>query len=291
LKKNALAPEKGPVSMAMTFDATIKDLAREHPLGFLAAFDRPPGLPVRLLNVDLSTVTRAADFVVGLGEPLAEVVHLEFQSSAAARKHADLLVYNALLHATFLVPVRTVLILLREEAEHPNLSGVLSYATGSGSGRLHFEYTIVRLWERPVEGLLAADLGVMPLAVLARLPEPMPLEDALAAVAQRIKDRLASEATLEEAKKLFTQAVLLAGLRVRREVAVRIFQGVRLMQESDTYLMILEEGEEKARREDILEVGEVRLGACDEVTRTHLAGVSDLGRLKRMLRRAVEANS
>lgn len=40
--------------MAMTFDATLKDLARESPQGFLAAFDRPPTLPVKLLNVDLS---------------------------------------------------------------------------------------------------------------------------------------------------------------------------------------------------------------------------------------------
>lgn len=44
--------------MAMTFDATLKDLGRESPRGFLAAFDRPPKLPVTLLNVDLSTVTR-----------------------------------------------------------------------------------------------------------------------------------------------------------------------------------------------------------------------------------------
>lgn len=32
--------------MAMTFDATLKDLGRESPRGFLAAFDRPPTLPV-----------------------------------------------------------------------------------------------------------------------------------------------------------------------------------------------------------------------------------------------------
>ncbi|HET6880827.1 MAG TPA: hypothetical protein VFI31_11770 [Pirellulales bacterium] len=75
--------------MPMTFDATLKDLAREHPRGFLTEFDRPPALPIKLLNVDLSTVTRAADFVVALGDPPVEVVDLEFQSSAAAWKHAD----------------------------------------------------------------------------------------------------------------------------------------------------------------------------------------------------------
>ncbi len=77
--------------MAMTFDATLKDLARDCPQGVLAEFDRPPTLPVRVLNVDFSAVTKAADLVLGLGEPLEEIVHVEFQSSAAAWKHADLL--------------------------------------------------------------------------------------------------------------------------------------------------------------------------------------------------------
>lgn len=70
--------------MAMTFDATLKDMARESPHGVLAAFDRPPTSSVQLLNVDLSTVTRAADLVLGVGDPLEEVVHLDFQSNAAA---------------------------------------------------------------------------------------------------------------------------------------------------------------------------------------------------------------
>src|SRR5262249_25668827 len=91
--------------MAMTFDATLKDMGRDSPQGFLAAFDRPPTGPVRLLNVDLSTVTTAADLILGLGDPLEEVLHLDFQSSAAAWKHADLLVYNALLFGHYHVPV------------------------------------------------------------------------------------------------------------------------------------------------------------------------------------------
>ena len=38
--------------MAMTFDATLKDMGRQSPQGFLAAFDRPPTVPVKTLNVD-----------------------------------------------------------------------------------------------------------------------------------------------------------------------------------------------------------------------------------------------
>src|SRR5204862_4672191 len=107
--------------MAMTFDATLKDMGRDSPQGFLAAFDRPATLPVRLLNVDLSTVTTAADLILGIGDPLQEIVHQDFQSSAAAWKHADVMVYNALLFAHYHVPVHTVVVLLRPEAVHANM--------------------------------------------------------------------------------------------------------------------------------------------------------------------------
>ena len=67
------------------------------------------------------------------------------------------------------------------------------------------------------------------------------------------------------AKKLLTDALLLTGLRVRRDVARRIFQGVRVMEESDTCRMILDEGREKECRENILAFGEERLGSPEEV--------------------------
>src|SRR5438445_3859120 len=118
--------------MAMTFDATLKDMGRDSLQGFLAAFDRPPTSPVKLLNVDLSTVTTAADLILGLGEPLEEIIHLDFQSSAAAWKHADLMVYNTLVFAHYHVPVHTIVLLLRPEAAHSNMSGVIRYAARPG---------------------------------------------------------------------------------------------------------------------------------------------------------------
>ncbi len=277
--------------MAMTFDATLKDMGRDSPHGFLAAFDRRPSLPVKLLNVDLSTVTTAADLIVGLGEPLEEIVQLDFQSSAAAWKHGDLMVYHALLFAHYHVPVHTIIILLRPEAAHSNLTGVVRYAPRPGRGSMDFSYEVVRLWERPAEELLGADLGVVPLAILGRLSEDLSLEDGLTAIAQRVVERLVKEAPPERTKKLLTDAFLLTGLRVRRDVAARIFRGVRAMHESDTFLAILDEGQEKARREDILVFGEERLGPPDESAKAQLNMVTDLDRLMRMVRRAAKAAS
>jgi hypothetical protein len=277
--------------MAMTFDATLKDMGRDSPQGFLAAFDRPPTLPVKLLNVDLSTVTSAADLILGLGDPPEEIVHLDFQSSAAAWKHADLMVYNALLFAHYHVGVHTVIILLRPQAAHANLNGVIRYAPRPGRGSMDFSYEVVRLWERPAGELLAADPGVAPLAMLGRLPEDLSLEDGLTAVARQVVERLTQEAPPDRAKKLLTDAFLLTGLRVRRDVAAHIFRGVRAMHESDTYLAILDEGQEKGIREIILVQGEDRFGPPDESVKAGLNNITDLNRLKRIARQTPRATS
>ncbi|TVS13115.1 MAG: hypothetical protein EA424_21825 [Planctomycetaceae bacterium] len=54
-----------------------------------------------LLNVDLSTVTMAADVVFGIGDPVAEILHLDAQAGPSATKHRDVLAYNVLLHRQY----------------------------------------------------------------------------------------------------------------------------------------------------------------------------------------------
>jgi len=277
--------------MSMPFDATLKDLARAYPADHLTAFDRPPAGAVVLLNVDLSTVTTAADLVVGIGAPLEEVVHIDFQASAAAWKHASVLVYNALLHAEYHVPVHSVVILLRPQAAHSNLNGVVSYATRSGRGSMNFAYEVVRLWERPAEAFLTGALGTTPWAVLGALPEGVPTADALANVAQRLIERIDREAPPDQGRKLLTAAFLLTGLRVRRDVARQLFRGVRKMRDSDTYMAIIDEGKEEQAKEDILFMAGERFGAPDEAISARLASITDLDHLKRIFRRCHKATS
>src|SRR5262249_39725314 len=179
----------------------------------------------------------------------------DLQSSAAAWKHADVLVYNALLYAEYHVPVHSIVILLRPQAAHSNLNGVVSYSTRSGRGSMNFAYEVVRLWERPADDFLAGAVGTAPFAMLGALPEGVPLPDALAGVAQRLIERLDREAPPDQARKLLTSAFLLTGLRVKRDVARQVFRGVRAMRDSDTYLAILDEGREDEAKKIILLIG------------------------------------
>ncbi|HZT79981.1 MAG TPA: hypothetical protein VFA26_07165 [Gemmataceae bacterium] len=278
--------------MAMTFDATLKDLGTEAPGAYLKTFDRPPTLPVSVLNVDLSTVTAAADLVIGLGEPLQEIVHIDFQSSAAARKHADMIAYNVLLYRHYDVPVHSIVVLLRPQAVHSNLSGAVSYSARPGRGSMNFGYEVIRLWERPADELLAGELHTLPLAVLGRLAEGVSLEDGLAAVARRLIERLDREASPERAQKLLTSALLLTGLRVRRDVARQAFQRARAMdlRDSDTYLAILEEGCERQVKKDIARLGQKRFGPAEAAALARLQAMTDLSRLERILDRVMEAS-
>jgi hypothetical protein len=60
------------------------------------------------------------------------------------------------------------------------------------------------------------------------------------------------------------------------------------MEESDTYLMIREEGEAMAGRSIILMLGEDRLGPPDESVETAVQSITDLDRLTRMLRHTIK---
>jgi predicted transposase YdaD len=273
--------------MPLPFDATLKDLAQVSPRGLLAAFDTEPTLPVSLLNIDLSTVTTSTDLVFGLGQPLQEIVHIDFQASASATKHADVLVYHALLYRQYQVSVHSIVVLLRPQAAHPNLNGMVAYAPRPGRGKMDYGYELIRLWEWPAAQLLTGDIGVVPLALLGQLPVGVDFEAGLAGVIQGIIERLEQEAPPEKVRRLLTAAFVLAGLRVPRLIARQLFQGVRAMRESDTYQAILDEGRDEGRIDEvkrmILRLGQKRFGAPGENVTATLATLTDLERLEFLL--------
>ncbi len=139
--------------------------------------------------------------------------------------------------------MHTIIVLLRPEAAHATLNGTVAYTARPGRGKMDFGYEVVPLWDIPVEQLLAGEPGLLPLAPLGKLPGEVALLDGLADVIQRLLERLNAEAPLDQARRLLTAAYVLTGLCVPdRRAALQLFQGVRAMRESVTYMAILDEG-------------------------------------------------
>ncbi|MBM3994949.1 MAG: hypothetical protein FJ303_12475 [Planctomycetes bacterium] len=226
-------------------------------------------------------------------------MHLDFQSSNSATKHVDLAVYNALLHRQYLVPVHSLIVLLRPKADHPNLHGLVTYAPRPDRGKMDFRYEVVRLWERPVEELLEGDVGALPLATLGKLPAGIDLDTGLAAIVARIIDRLNRETAPDQMRHLLTASFLLTGLRVSNDKAREYFHGVRAMRDSATFIAILEEGREEGRQEGrleelkamILRLGRKLLGEPGGEIRAHLDSVTNVGRLELLLEGIVDVKS
>lgn len=135
-------------SMPLPFDATLKSLVAEHPRDFAALFGLPSDHAATSVNVDLSTLSAATDVALAYGEPIREIVDLNFQTGPDANLPSRLHLYNAALHGRHGVPVRSILVLLRQKADATNLTGSLTY--GEGRGRIEFGYEVVRLWQKPV---------------------------------------------------------------------------------------------------------------------------------------------
>jgi len=217
-------------------------------------------------------------------------VDLNFQSSRDAELGRRLLMYHALLYHRYGVPVHSVVVLLRPAADDPALTGQLSYQGQPRRGKLTFKYEVVRLWQRPVRRMLEGSRGTLPLAPLCRLPENVPVEDALAKVIRQIDTRLWREAP-QEAPFLLNAAYVLTGLRVSREMAAQIFQGVRGMRESSTYQAILDEGRQEGMQSTLLRLGQQKFGLPNEAITTTLTAITDLERLGRMVDRILLVSS
>jgi predicted transposase YdaD len=270
------------------YDATTKALIETRPGDWLPLLGFPAGLPVRLIDADLATVSAAADKVVRVGAGRrAWLLHLEFQAGRDAGLVARTRLYNVLLDHRHGLPVLSVLILLRPDADGPELTGVEERVLPTGERSLQFRYRVVRVWELPVETVLNAPPGVLPLAPLAAVRQ-----DDLPAVVRRMEARVEREATPAEAAVLWSATFILMGLRYSREFAGQLLRGVRAMRESVTWQMIFEEGEEKGKaegvRETLLLLGAKRFGQPDAATEAALAAVSDPAVLRELSARLLD---
>lgn len=277
--------------MAKSYDAATKHLLEIDPPAWLAAVGLPATGPVRVIDSELSTVTAEADTVYRVGEPVDYLAHLEIQSGRDKALPRRLLHYNVLLNYRHEAPARSVAILLRREADGPELTGLHQVDLPDGTSYLDFRYSVVRVWTLDVEAVLRGGLGVLPLAPLAKVA----VAD-LPAVIGRMKQRFDREVPTAEANELWSSTNILMGLVYSKELTERLLQGVRAMKESVTYQAILAEGEVigevrgkiegkiEGKVDLLLDLGSERYGDPDPTLLAAIRSIDDSGRIKQLIK-------
>lgn len=233
--------------MAKPFDSATKHLILKRPADWLA-YVGLPRLPVDIVDADLSSISAASDklLIVRAEEPW--IAHLELQSTYEPDMIDRFHFYSVVESWHKRLPVHLSVVLLRPEADGPAATGELRRHWPDGTCYERFLYSVVRVWEKPVEEVLAGGIGTLPLAPICDVRA-----NDLPSVLDTMRKRFDSEVAPNEAQDYWTATYLLMGLRYEREQAKRLLQGVRNMRESVTYQEILEEGrqegERKGRRE------------------------------------------
>ncbi|MCC7370165.1 MAG: Rpn family recombination-promoting nuclease/putative transposase [Chloroflexi bacterium] len=241
------------------FDVATRQLIDRDPAAWLTWIGLPVDGPVVPLDSEVSTVLAEVDKVLQVGGPHPWLAHLELQTSHDPRLPLRLLEYHALLLHRHEQPVASAVVLLRPQADGPEMTGELLRADPVGELSIRFRYRVLRLWQRPVAEILSGGLGVLPLAPLAAVDL-----DALPSVIIQMSERIDREASPDVAGNLWAATLLLLGLRYDDRTAGQILRGVRQMRESTTYQAILREGREEGQR-----LGE-ELGRAREARRTLL---------------------
>jgi hypothetical protein len=151
--------------------------------------------------------------------PAPYLLHIEFQSWRDPMLPRRLLWYNALIDYKHQIPVQTVAVLLRREADVPSIDGHLTLTQPDGRDYLDFRCLVVRVWELPVESLLTGPLGTVPLALVSDVPE-----DRLSDVLRRVGERINAEVDRPEAERLLVATEILTGMRLTRSEVQKLFQ-------------------------------------------------------------------
>jgi predicted transposase YdaD len=272
------------------FDVATRRLIESDPAGWLALAGLPIDGPVHPLDSDVATVLAEVDKVLQVDAPSPWLAHLEVQTTHDPVLPRRMLQYHVLLLHRHDKPVVSTVILLRPEADGTEMSGRFEQAGPHCAVTVTFNFGVVRIWERPVEEFLAGPLGTLPLAPVSAVAR-----DRLPAVIRQMDERVRREASPNEAGEFWASTLLLMGLRYHRSEALRILQRVNDMHVSDTYQMILEEGEAigemRKARSVILRLGRLKFGAPDAATADAIEAIDNLAVLDSLIDRTVSAIS
>ncbi|MFO0824903.1 MAG: hypothetical protein U0792_17585 [Gemmataceae bacterium] len=267
--------------MPKQFDATLKDLICSHPADWLRQFGVPITETPEIISPDLSAVTAAADTLIRVGKL---VVHIDVESGPDESLAERMLLYNLLAHNRTELPVRTIAVLLRSNAQRANLSEQVQYEDTL------FRFRIVRVWELPADDLLKAGVGLLPLAVLGTPPVGKTREQALPQQVERIAERVEKEAK-PDLKKLMTATFILASMHIEPAVAQEVIDRVLNLKDSPGYQFVLKEGAVEQMQSFIQKLGQKQLGEPTDKQLARLELIKDLERLERIAMKAPTAKS
>jgi predicted transposase YdaD len=222
---------------AKLYDPALKALVETEPEAWPDLLGRPTG-PTTVIDADIATVSGAADKVLRVAADPPYLLHLEFVAGHdAAPLPRKLHVRNGLLEDRHDLPVRSVAVLLRPEADSPQLTGAYERGFPGEAAYLIFRYQVLRVWQLPPGPLLTGSVALLPLAPISAVTEAE-----LPGIIQRMRQRLSSRRGQRQAQVVWGAAYILLGLRYSPALAAQLFRGVVSMKESSTYQAILEEG-------------------------------------------------
>lgn len=272
------------------YDSTSKDLLEVAPADLLAWLGQPrPPERVRTIDADVSTVATAADKVIWIDDPEPWILHVEFVTYWDEDLPLSVLVRNALLRKRHKVSVVSVAILIRPAANASTITGALR--TQAPIGRTwEFPYEVIRLWNEPADELVKAPLTMLPYAPLGKVDVT-----SLSAIIDRMKERIAAEASPTLAKTLWAATFILLGLKYDEEMIKSLLSGVSEMRESVTYQAILKEGRAEGSaneaRKILLTQGRKRFGPPNPAVEAAINETTEIEYLEKLIDKLYEVHS
>ncbi len=275
---------------AKPYDPTLKTLVEIEPESWPVLLGYPKA-PTEIIDADIATVSGAADKVLRVAGDPAYLLHLEFVSGHdSAALPSTLLMRHGLLGHRHDLRVRSAAMLLRPEADSPQLTGIHERRFPGEEPYLTFRYAVVRVWQLPPEPLLRGGLALLPLAPISAVTEAE-----LPGIIKRMEQRLRGRRSRKQAPLVWGAAYILLGLRYSPNLAAQLFRGVMSMKESSTYQAILEEGRSEGALSETKKLlrqwGEDAFGAPNAQIATVIEQLNDLTRLEDLLRRVQSVTS
>ncbi len=270
-------------------DVSAKELVWDGPAAWVDRFGIGPPGPISVIDSEIATLTAFADKVLKVDGPVPYLLNLEPHSYNDPELARTLWYRQVALDYRHSLPVLTVLILLRKEANSPHLTGSYERHLPDGSLANRYNYRVVRLWQEAPDPYLTGGVNLVPLAPLTKVTKAE-----LRGLVRRMDHRINAEPE-PRADKLWFAAYTLMGWRYDEKLTTQLLKGVWNMHESPTYQAVLRKGRQEGLQEEarrlLLRQGTRRFGTPDAAIIAAVEAIDDVDRLESLTDRIFDATA